>query len=335
MRKNPSNFCTDKTANRQNRKEDGKETGNKAGSKNNPNINHIKILRFINPAKRNLCFTNSIVNIFLNIPIVNKLLSENTDQMKLYSSANTIVEELILLNNLPNLSIESSEKLRSNVSSFCERSGQTGRSFNDNLQHDASEFLVSMFEHLFKDSLVSNNIDEQIFGGLYQEKIVCKCGNVKYLPVQKLSEILMIQLHGQTMQSCLMNFLSDDDIRNDCTKCENKNAVKTIEIVTEPSTLIIQLKRYKYDVDERKVIKRLDKIKCQKSLRMPGGSTFTLSSIVNHIGNNPNQGHYNVLIYDPINDCYILLDDLNVTFDAENDSEISELCYIVSFTKDV
>ena len=68
---------------------------------------------------------------------------------------------------------------------------------------------------------------------------------------------------------------------------------------------------------------------------MPSGSTLTLSSNSNHIGRSPNQDHYNVLIYDPINDCYILLDDLNVTFNAENDSDISELCYIVSFTKDV
>ena len=145
----------------------------------------------------------------------------------------------------------------------------------------------------------------------------------------------MIQLHGQSIQSCLMNFFSDDVIRNDCSKCEDKKAVKTIEIVTEPSTLIIQLKRYKFNVNERKVIKRHDKIKCHKSLTMPSGSTYKLSSIVNHIGNSPNEGHYNLLIYDHKNDCYILLDDLNVTLDAENNCDISRSCYIVIFTKDV
>jgi ubiquitin C-terminal hydrolase len=267
--------------------------------------------------------------------MVNQVLSQDTDQMKHYSSVNRIIEELILLNNLPNLSYASTEKLRSIVNSMCEISGQTGRTFNDNLQHDAGEFLVSMFEHLFKDSNVSNNIDEQIFGGLYQEKIVCKCGNVKYLPVQKLSEILMIQLNGQSIQSCLMNFLSDDDIRNECTKCENNNAVKTMKIVTEPSTLIIQLKRYKFDIDGGKITKRHDEIKCEKSLTMPSGSTFTLSSVVNHEGINPTEGHYNVLIYDHINCCYILLDDLNVIFDVKNNYKISKSCYIVTFTKDV
>ena len=333
MRKTPSKSKKGKSANKRNEKEDRKERSDKAEFINNSNLNHIKILHFINPPNINLCFANAIVNAFLNISMINQLLSEDTDQMNLFSSKNRIIEELILLNNLPNGSMASTERLRSTVSSICEKSGQTGRSFNDNSQHDAGEFLVSMFEHLFKDSIVSSNIDEQIFGGLYQEKIVCKCGNIKYLPIQKLSEILMIQLHGHSIQSCLTNFLSDETVNNECTKCENTQAVKNIEIVTEPSTLIIQLKRYKYNVDERKVIKKHDEIKCQKSLTMPSGSTFTLSSIVNHIGSSPNRGHYNVIIYDHINDSFVLLDDLNATYDVENNSKISELCYIVTFKR--
>ena len=245
MAKTPSKSKKGKSVNKRNEKEDRKERSDKAEFINNSNLNHLKILHFINPPNRNMCFANAIVNAFLNISMINQLLSEDTDQMNLFSIKNRIIEELILLNNLPNESMASTERLRSTVSSMCEKSGQTGRSFNDNSQHDAGEFLVSMFEHLFKDSIVSSNIDEQIFGGLYQEKIVCKCGNIKYLPIQKLSEILMIQLHGQNIQSCLMNFLSDENVNNECTKCENKEAVKNIEIVTEPSTLIIQLKRYK------------------------------------------------------------------------------------------
>ncbi len=88
-------------------------------------------------------------------------------------------------------------------------------------------------------------------------------------------------------------------------------------------------------MNERKIIKRHDNVKCHKSLTMPSGSTYTLSSIVNHIGNSPNEGHYNVLIYDLKHDSFVLLDDLNATYDAENNSKISELCYIVTFEKNV
>ena len=103
--------------------------------------------------------------------------------------------------------------------------------------------------------------------------------------------------------------------------------------ITEPSTLIIQLKRYTYNVNVRKIIKRQDEITCPKSLVMPSGSSFTLSSIVNHIGISPTKGHYNVLLYDQIRDCFVLLDDLNISFAVNIDSEISKLCYIVVYTK--
>ena len=144
-----------------------------------------------------------------------------------------------------------------------------------------------MFEHLFKDSVTSNNIDEKIFGGLYQEKIVCICGNVKQLPIQKLSEILTIQLQGNSIESFLMGFLSDEEVNQTCINCRNLKAVKSIEIVTDPSTLIVQLKRYKYDVDKKKAIKRQDKVNCSKSLVMPSGSSYTLSSHWKHRSRRP------------------------------------------------
>ena len=67
---------------------------------------------------------------------------------------------------------------------------------------------------------------------------------------------------------------------------------------------------------------------------MPSGSSYTLSSIVNHIGNTAVEGHFNVLIYDKITDSYVLLDDLNVSYNVELSSDTSTLCYIVSYTKD-
>ena len=67
---------------------------------------------------------------------------------------------------------------------------------------------------------------------------------------------------------------------------------------------------------------------------MPSGSSYTLSSIVNHIGDTPTDGHYNVLIYDRIADSFVLLDDLNVSYNVGLSSKTSTLCYIVSYTKD-
>ena len=158
---------------RQFEEQDRRRGSNQNISQENAIMSHLKILKFINPANRNLCFSNSIVSVLLNIPIFNKLLAEKTIQMNLYCRKNKMIEELVTLNCLSNQSKTSTHKLRSIVAVICEESGQIGRSFSENLQYDAGEFLISMFEHLFKDSVASNNIDEQIFGGLYQEKIWC------------------------------------------------------------------------------------------------------------------------------------------------------------------
>ena len=132
-----------------------------------------------------------------------------------------------------------------------------------------------------------------------------------------------------------MEFLSEEDIKLDCTKCGNNLATKKTELVNEPSTLIIQLKIYTYDIDKRKCIKIHDNISCPKSLVMPSGISYTMSSIVNHIGHQPTEGHYNIVIYDKIDDCFVLLDDKNISVSDEMSPDIDELFYVVIFTKDV
>ena len=293
-----------------------------------------KILRFINPGRSNLCLSNSIVNALLNIESFRNILSENNDQMKMYQSKNPVINELSLINNLPNFEMASTNNLRFIVSSIYEDNGQNSRNFANGFQHDAAEFLNSIFEHIFKDSKDSNCIDEKIFGGLYQEKIVCGCGNVKESAVQRLSEILSIELKGCTLKTCLDEFLSNEEIQCKCEKCGSGSAMKKMDIVKEPSTLILQLKRYEYDITQQEVIKRQDEIVCPRSIEMPSGNIYRLSSIVNHIGNMPTEGHYNTLVFDNINHASILLDDQNIYFDQTLNPDINRLCYIVTYTKD-
>ena len=102
--------------------QDRRKVRNQNIFRENAIMSHLKILKFINPADRNLCFSNSIVSALLNIPIINKLLSEKTNQMNLYYRTNKIIEELVLLNCLSNQSKTSSDKLRSIVAVICEES---------------------------------------------------------------------------------------------------------------------------------------------------------------------------------------------------------------------
>ena len=296
-------------------------------------MNHLTLLLFNNPARTNLCFSNSITSALLNIPVLKCILSTKTNQMKLYE--NEIIGELINLNNLSSFCQATTFELRSIVEANCMDSGQITRSFGDNLQHDAGEFLLSIFEHLFKDWTASDNVNEQIFGGLFRETIFCECGNVKQLPVQKLSEVLMIQQKGPSIQCCLNNFLKEEKIEHKCSLCKKQTCKKKIDIIIDPSTLIIQLKRYDYDAEKGKATKKQDEIECSKIIKLASGSTYTISSIINHIGEKPEKGHYNTIIFDQSNDSFVLLDDLNVTFDVQITSDMNRISYIVVYTKDV
>lgn len=191
-----------------------------------------------------------------------------------------------------------------------------------------------MLEHLFKDLADINNIDEDIFGGIFQETISCHCGFEKKLAVQKLSEVLMIPLLGQSIQSCLTNYFYDEDINQECSNCQNSPCAKRMEIMIEPSTLIVQLKRYRYDRKESKIRKRQEEIRPSKKITLPSGSTYTISAIVNHIGNSADEGHYNLLIFDEKNNSFILLDDSVITDDVEITPQMNKLSYVMFYTKD-
>ena len=310
-------------------------TSEKENNQRKENMKHLKILLFNNPARTNLCFSNSITSAVLNIPVLKCILSTKTEQMKLHESENEIINELINLNNLSSFCQATTLKLRSIVQENCMDSGQITRSFGDNLQHDAGEFLISILEHLFKDWTAVNNLNEQIFGGLFRETLFCECGNVKELPVQKLSEVLMIPLKGPSIQRCLNDFLNDEKIEHKCFLCKKQTCKKKIDIIIDPSTLIIQLKRYDYDTEKGKATKKQDEVECSKTLKLASGSTYTISSIINHKGENPEKGHYNVLIFNQANNSFVLLDDLNVTYDVQTTSDMNRISYIFVYTKDV
>ena len=107
-----------------------------------------------------------------------------------------------------------------------------------------------------------------------------------------------------------------------------------MKIIIEPSTLIVQLKRYRYDRKESKIRKRQEEIRPSKKITLPSGSTYTISAIVNHIGNSADEGHYNLLIFDEKNNSFILLDDSVITDDVEITPQMNKLSYVMFYTKD-
>ena len=149
----------------------------------------MKILAFSNPPRYNLCFSNAVISILLNIPIFISFLQCEFETEKLKSKQNVITKELISLSNQSNLSSQSTQRLRTIVKTKCFQAGQVTRNFNNKLQHDAGEVMTSVFEHLFKETLLPSDFDEKMFGGFNQDTLACKCGMSRLLPIQNLSEI--------------------------------------------------------------------------------------------------------------------------------------------------
>jgi uncharacterized UBP type Zn finger protein len=216
----------------------------------------------------------------------------------------------------------------------CFKSGQTTRNFNDKLQHDAGEFMGSLLEHLFKETTMPVDIDEKVFGGLFQETIICKCGEMKLLPIQKLSEIWTIQVDGNNIQSCIEKFLDTENVDLICERCGYPKTKKQMKLIIEPKNLILQLKRYEFDHIQQTIKKKIASVVCPTVLTLPGGSTYSLSSVLNHIGSSPNKGHYTVTLYDKGNDSFILLDDSVIDNNVNISEEIWRLSYIVCYAKD-
>ena len=194
---------------------------------------------------------------------------------------------------------------------------------------------MSILEHMFKDLPMSNNFDEKLFGGLYQDTFVCKNDHIKQHPIKKIDEILMIPIAGQNIQECMDNYLKPEEINANCDDCENKILVKQTEIISEPSTLIIQLKRFSHEREKRISTKRQDRMRMTKSIKMATGGTYTVSSIVNHFGDSPQEGHYNILIYDAMRDKFILVDDQYINQNVNITSDFESSSYIFVYTRDI
>ena len=100
----------------------------------------------------------------------------------------------------------------------------------------------------------------------------------------------------------------------------------------EPSTLIIQLKRYEYDSEKENAIKRKDKIEHMKRIRM-ANRYYTLSSILNHFGDTPEEGHHNLVIYNESSDSFDLVDDTYARSEVQITSDMKTYSYIFVFEK--
>ena len=67
-------------------------------------------------------------------------------------------------------------------------------------------------------------------------------------------------------------------------------------------------------------------------LSLKDSAMYQLNSVINHIGNSPNSGHYNIIFQDKLNKNFILVDDIDINY-SSNVTETTEISYVVTYDK--
>ena len=176
----------------------------------------MSILSFKNENGTNTCFSNTAVSALINIPVLRSAIrSFKTENL----GHNPIGGELFRLAHLTNYSFASTEKIRAIVKDKCFEKRQWIKNFSNNKQHDSGEFLQSLLEHLWNESVTEISLRDKVFGGLSQNILSCKCGREEELQVQHMPEVIPLQIKGGSIQSCLDDFLAAEDVDWNCHSC--------------------------------------------------------------------------------------------------------------------
>ena len=89
--------------------------------------------------------------------------------------------------------------------------------------------------------------------------------------------------------------------------------------------------KYKFNEKRQKAVKKHDHIKYSSSLIFGTGSTYSLSSVINHIGEETNAGHYNIVIFDDEHKKFVLLDDTVIVNDVKINTYMNQSSYIFTY----
>ena len=263
----------------------------------NADVGSLKVLKFVNPAGKNLCFSNTIMSLLMNIKGIRNIINGSTQL--LYE--NPILQALRRVYQKPNFTVTSTQNLRRVVDEECLRSNQM-RIFNNNAQCDAVEFLNSLLEHLLTDD---PHVSRNLFGQT-METIYCKNKNCNAADNRPSSDvvILTVRLVSPTLSMCLDRYLGLDEIERNCPYCGCKQATQATNFSQDPEILLIQLKRF--DNQGNKISRD---VSVPSELNLPSGTLYNIIGSCNHSGQTAHSGHYVATLYDKNSKRFFLIND--------------------------
>mmetsp|Transcript_10465 Transcript_10465/g.26589 ORF Transcript_10465/g.26589 Transcript_10465/m.26589 type:complete len:1024 (-) Transcript_10465:2375-5446(-) len=282
------------------------------------------------------CYANSVLQCLFNvIPLRRELLKLSL--VKEGKPGNEGKEQAMILSGLHNLFAEMQfGPLRVvNPEHFLTKILQ----LKGSIQQDCQEFWTLLHSSMDTElrTLRSSRLHSllnSIFVGQTSYKTVCsQCNNLSESSRNRLDfQVLELEMReSANLENSLEAYLEEEVLAGDnqyyCPRCSSRqNALRSIQIHSLPPHLILQLKRFKFDMKtfQRKKIKSsftfptsidfgpflADKSKGSKASH---GFVYDIQSIILHRGKNASEGHYISLVKREEDNLWWQFDDQHAT----------------------
>ena len=260
------------------------------------------------------CYMNSILQIVGRIPCLAKFVPELPTKKEENCQTNDLITIQYLKEILQALQ---SDRKEFNPINFC-RSFKwlNGRSVRLGMQQDAHEFLLLLLNKIFR---CSKDILEPINLKTTDHKI---CSNAHLNSKEKIEQIISLEVQDlENIFQSLDKFVELQEMvlenKYFCRHCQQLQPSTKTEIISElPDTLMIQLKRFRYNSrvgQSEKICTRFNFSEnldmhpwCSEQLRKQQKNNeyyqYSLIGCVTHIGSTVNSGHYISYIKHKTND---------------------------------
>ena len=276
--------------------------------------------------KGNTCYLNSIIQMFYMIP----LFTQNIEQYT--TTSNSTLESLKKLfmsmdkgtlaackgngngNSCSNIKRVSPEEFIHSL----ERDGKEIKSIRS--PHDIQEFFMIIGDIIGKETKKVSTQRQSIYDVLFKGKILTTitCKHVKYSSQKEESfnDIQLVVKDCKSIEDSFNNFTANEELNGNnqyqTDKYGKQDAIKKTVFSALPKILIIQLKRFEYNIEHKQMDKvysacsfqkRLDLTKYTNSTTHSTNTKYVCRGVIVHSGNIDN-GHYYAFIHDKNNNWY-------------------------------
>ena len=184
------------------------------------------------------------------------------------------------------------------------------KDFDNDYQQDANELLTKLLDTL-SDALRFGRRGDPI-SELFRSPIISwiQCNTCQYLSLNRTDESICLEvaITGNSIGECLSNFFSDEQLHGWKCGCCNNIRTATKGIWMEPrNMLIISLKRYSvtgvkdntivtFPLDDLDMSKFMDSKSTEYDCKTSTPAKFALVAVIQHYGNSPGNGHYDLIM---------------------------------------